>query len=157
WFTFKPDGSARTALGSGREPRVTLAVCNDAKHIIYGTFRNGNLELWRSDADGSNAPQLSSESVAGLLCAPDSKSAIYTRNDGYWRVSIDGGKPEKTDIPLTGLWYSADGKLRALLSQTVAGGSISSQIIVSAADGGAPLYKLDAPYGMRSARFTPDG
>ena len=33
---------------------------------------------------------------------------------------------------------------------------MKSKLVVAPADGGAPLYTFDAPYGLKSGKFTPD-
>jgi eukaryotic-like serine/threonine-protein kinase len=158
WFALNPDGSNRMQLAGGREPHIDISACNDGKHLVYTTFRNDKLELWRSDADGSNAAQLVSHGVlGGGLCAPDSNSVVYATSEGVWRIPIDGGSPQKTQLPLAGFRFSRDGKLFAYADQGFEGGTMRSQIIVTAAEGGTPLHRFNAPYGMRSFEFTPDG
>jgi len=158
WFVMNSDGSGRAPLSGDRSPHIQLNACNDGKHLVYTTFHNGQLELWRSEADGSNAIQLAPRpALAGGLCAPDSKSVLYATNEGIWRVPIDGGKSEKTDLPLNLVGYSQDGKLMFNTSQKVENGHYVSKVIVSPAGGGEPLHEFDAPFGMQATRFTPDG
>jgi Tol biopolymer transport system component len=158
WFTMAPDGSNRVPLAGEREPHVDLSACPDGKHLVYTTFRQGALELWRSEPDGSNAMRLAPRaSIGGGICTPDSKSVIYATDEGMWRVPIDGGKPEKTELPLTQVGFSQDSKLMFRVSQRVEGGSMVAKIIVAPAGGGAALHELPVPYGMQSLRFTPDG
>jgi eukaryotic-like serine/threonine-protein kinase len=157
WFSMGADGANRAPISSDREPHLDLSSCPDGKHLIYTTFHAGTLELWRSEADGTNAIKLAPRaSIGGGFCTPDSKSVIYGTNEGMWRVPIDGGKSEKTDLPLTEAGFSPDGKLKFARLQKVEGGTLVSKIIVSAIGGGAPLYEFPVPFGMQALRFTAD-
>jgi eukaryotic-like serine/threonine-protein kinase len=168
WSFMNPDGSGKVPLTSDHDPRFQLAECADGKHLIYSTWRDGAFSLWRSDIDGSNPLKLSSVALAGSgICSPDSKFVIYAADSNQvsggqnqaaiWRVSIDGGTPEKVDMPLGQLGFSPDGKLMFYTLQKVVGGSMQANFVVLPAGGGAPLYTLEMPYGMRGPRFTPDG
>jgi eukaryotic-like serine/threonine-protein kinase len=158
WFTLNSDGGNRTALAGDREPHLDVSACQDGKHLVYTTYHNSNVELWRSETDGSNAIQLVPHTViGGAFCMPDSKSAIYATDQGMWRVSINGGTPEKMQLPLALMRFSEDGKLFAYLDQGIEGGTMHSELVVMDAAAGTPLHKFAAPYGMRNPRFTPDG
>ena len=157
WSLMNADGSNRVPLTNDRDPHFQLSACSDGKHIIYDSWHDGSISLWRSDAEGSNPLKLASLAVVGAsLCAPDSKSVVYGADGAIWRVSINGGKPEKLDLPFSQIAYSRDGKLLFYTSQRVEGGAMKSNFVILPAAGGAPLYTLQIPYGARSARFTPD-
>jgi Tol biopolymer transport system component len=158
WSLMNPDGSNRVPLMNDGDPHFQLSACSDGKHVIYDSWHDGSISLWRSAADGSNPLKLASLAVVGAsLCAPDSKSVVYGADGAIWRVSIDGGKAEKLDLPFSQLAYSRDGKLLFYTSQKIEGGVMKSNFVVLPAGGGAPLYTVQIPYGARSARFTPDG
>jgi Tol biopolymer transport system component len=159
WFLMNPDGSNRLPLTDDRDPHFQLSACNDGQHVLYTTWRNGIIELWRSQADGSNPIKLPARAIlGGALCAPDSKSSLYVADGAVWRVSIEGGTPEKTDLPFSEFGYSPDGTLLFYTSQTLhEGGNVQSKLLVKPASGGSPLYSFGIPYGMQSPRFTPDG
>ena len=158
WSLMNPDGSNKASLTNDGDPHFQLSACNDGKHVIYDSWHDGSISLWRSDADGLNPIKLTNLAVVGVsLCAPDSKSVVYGADGVMWRVSIDGGQPEKLDLPFNQLAYSRDGKLLFYTSQKIEGGVMKSNFVVLPAGGGAPLYTLQIPYGARSARFTPDG
>ncbi len=70
-----------------------------------------------------------------------------------WRAET----PERLDIPPRDLGFSRDGKLAFRTAQSVQGTSFQAKLLVTRASGGAPLYTLDVPYGMRAPQFTPDG
>lgn len=158
WSVISSDGSNNVPLTSDRDPHYQLYACNDGQHLVYTTLRNGTNELWRSLSDGSNPLRLTPHSVSGgITCASDSKSVLYGADGLVWRVPIDGGTQEKTDLPFTQFGYSDDGKLMFYATQTAHGDSPESKLVVVAATGGAPLHTFDVPFGMQLPVFTPDG
>jgi Tol biopolymer transport system component len=151
------DGSARTPLFSDHDPRLQLTVCADGKHLVYSSFHNGKVTLWRSETDGSNPQQLTSQPLlGGGICTPDSKFAIFASENGMWKVPLEGGSPEKTTLPLTDIVFSPDGKLQATRMENFENGNLRAKLFVTATGGGAPIYTSDVPFGMQSLRFTPD-
>jgi Tol biopolymer transport system component len=158
WALLNSDGTTNTAITNDHDPHFQLSACNDGRHLVYSTWRNGMVELWRSDGDGANPMRLTPHSVlGGGVCAPDSKSALYVVDGGVWRVSLDGGNPEKTDLPFSQIGYSLDGKLFFNVTQTVENGNMRSIFQVQASEAKTPLYTFDVPYGMQSPQFAPDG
>ena len=158
WVAMNPDGSNRAHVFSDHEPRPQLTACPDSKYIVYTLFHNGIFDLWRSEPDGSNPVQLTSQGIVGSgVCMPDSKSVIYSSEGAIWTVPIDGGTPQKTDLPFSLVVLSPDGKLLAVsVQEHVPGGSLQAKVIVRPASGGDALHTFDAPYGMRQLRFAPD-
>ena len=159
WMLMNADGSNPIPLTNDHQPHLQLSSCNDGNHVVYNTWRNGIFELWASDIDGSDAVKITDQPILGVsLCAPDSKSVFYATEDAIWRAPISGGARVKTDLPRTQIGFSPDGKLVDYGSQRIEGGVMQSRLIVaSATDSNTALHTLDAPYGMRSAKFTPDG
>jgi eukaryotic-like serine/threonine-protein kinase len=158
WTTMNPDGSDRAPLFADHDPRVAMNVCPDGKHLVYTLLHEGNFGLWRSDADGSNPlPLAPSGILGGAFCTPDSKSVLYAAGTGIWKVSIDGGPSEKSDLPFAGFNFSQDGKLIVVSVQNLQGGVIESKLVVSRTDTHEVLHTFEAPFGMQTATFTPDG
>jgi eukaryotic-like serine/threonine-protein kinase len=158
WTATNADGSGRAPLFSDHDPRPQLNACADGKHVVYNIFHNGRVSLWSSEADGSNALQLTARPLlGGALCSPDSKSAIYAAEDAMWRVPLAGGPPEKTTLPLANISFSFDGKLQVAAVEDFQNGNVRASLLVTPFGGGAPLYTFDVPYGLQSAQFTPDG
>ena len=157
WVLLNPDGTNETPLTNDQLPHLDLSACPDGKHIVYSTFNDGKFELWQALADGSNPTKLP---VTGLLggaaCLPDSKSIGYRTADALWRIPIEGGTPERENIPRETQDLSRDGKLFVYGSQKVEGGAMQTKMIIAPVAGGPPLHVFDVPYGMLSARFTPD-
>src|SRR4029077_18775692 len=141
------------------DPHFQLSACSDGKHLVYDSWNNASPSLWRSDADGSNAVKFPVQiALQGGVCSVDSKSALYRQENMMWRIPMDGGTPVKLNAPATQgpVLFSPDGKLVAYGNQSLQGGTLRSQMIVAPSEGGPPLHTFDAPYGARSARFTPD-
>lgn len=158
WFTMNADGSNRSPATAERTPYIQVSTCADAQHIIYTTFQKGGLELWAVRPDGSNAVQLAPRGAIGAgTCSPDSKSVVYGTNEGIWRVPIEGGKSEKTTLPLTEIGFSRDGKMVFYAEQKIESSGMVAKVVVIPAAGGARLYEFPAPFGMQSPKFTPDG
>ncbi len=158
WTLLNSDGTTNTAITNDHDPHFQLSACNDGRHLVYSTWRNGMVELWRSDGDGTNPMKVTPSTVLGPgICTPDSKSVLYFADGAVWRIPIDGGSPEKTNLPFSDFGYSPDGKLFLQISQHLQEGSVQSKLLVSAAAGETPLHSFDVPYGMESQQFTPDG
>jgi Tol biopolymer transport system component len=72
----------------------------DGRRIAFGSGRSGNLEVWISDADGSNAFQLVHMGRSGSpRWSPDGQRIAFDSNvTGNWQiytVSARGGQPER--------------------------------------------------------------
>jgi len=159
WIVMNADGSNQSQLTNDHDIHLQLSGCPDGEHVVYTTIHEGKAELWRAQADSSNPVKLP---VAGLLfasaiCSPDSKSAIYAAENATWSISLDGGKPEKLNVPLALAGYSSDGKLIFYVSQTHQELLLQAKFVVTSATGGPPLYSFDVPYGMQSPKFTANG
>jgi eukaryotic-like serine/threonine-protein kinase len=155
WFLMNTDGSNRLPLTSDRDPRIDLAHCG--QHLVYTTFKNGELELWRMDEDGSNPMRIQAASpIEGAVCSDDPKWILYGADGAVWRVSIDGGTPEKTDLPFEEFGFSKDRTLFYELSQKIVSGEMQAKFLVSRGPHQPILYALDVPYGEFDPRFTPD-
>jgi Tol biopolymer transport system component/predicted Ser/Thr protein kinase len=158
WSAMNADGSNSLPLTTDRDPHYQFDACNDGQHLVYTTLQNGKNELWRSLSDGSSASKLTPSSISGpVACAPDSKSVLYGVDGVVWRIPMDGGTPEKTDLPFGLFGYSADGKWMFYGLEHAQSGSMQPKVVIVPAAGGAPLHTFDAPYGMQAARFSPDG
>jgi Tol biopolymer transport system component len=93
------------------------------KYIVFRKFPavgSPALNLWRADASGANAMQLTSGSNdQHPTCSPDGKWVYYVsipENLALKRVSINGGTPETVNSePSSGYDLSRDGKFVAQL------------------------------------------
>ena len=103
-FSANYDGTNQTQIaGSDRGIRF-IEGCGDGKHAVYGALNNGDSNIWRMDADGSNPTQMTHEKFAVFPeCAPDGQSFIYWNADtaAHWRMGIEGGTPTQLSLPNT--------------------------------------------------------
>jgi DNA-binding winged helix-turn-helix (wHTH) protein/Tol biopolymer transport system component len=113
------DGSGQMPLTAPGMVDSVLTVSNDGRYIVFHSNRGGDFDIWRMDADGSNAKQLTFGGK-GFQPAPSP--------DGHWvyyrsrlndvgelcRVPIDGGTPECLNDKETS-WgsFSPDGRFFA--------------------------------------------
>jgi TolB protein len=77
-YTAKPDGSdIRKLSGGGYNAESTIT--RDGKHIVFTSTRNGDLDIYTMDADGSNVKQLTHELGydGGPFWSYDGKKIVY--------------------------------------------------------------------------------
>ena len=161
-FAVRPDGSNPTLLTPNDHNSAFAEVCGDGRFLIYMSYRNGQINVWRMDADGSNPTQLTNEGFAGFpSCSPDGQWVVYTRFKGMtaWRVPIQGGAPTQLSRQtLSGLsaHVSPDGKL---LAYRTWGAAVASPNVLSVVPfgGGDPVYRFDLPPGASEFRWAPTG
>jgi Tol biopolymer transport system component/DNA-binding winged helix-turn-helix (wHTH) protein len=160
-WVVEPKGGSPQQLtnhaGFNRQP----AVSPDGRYIVFVSDRTGLQHLWRIDADGTHAREL----THGAADTEPSFSA-----DGRWvlfasrvsgrgfvfRVGIDGGDPVRlTDRTSGDPNVSPDGTLVALYSR--AAPAAPNQVSVMPFGGGSlrPIRELPAQYGR--LRWSPDG
>jgi serine/threonine protein kinase len=169
------DGSGKTVL-LNNAPAFGLNTCPDGKTIVFSWIGQGggrDVQIWRMDANGGNAKQLSfGKDDVYPVCSFDSKQVYYREFDGnVMRVPVDGSrKPEEvagSGVPNTimgdpHVGLSPDGRLLAFVvsgSVTAEGGG-NERIALLPSDGGAPphIRFLDPhPQISRGPQFTPDG
>ncbi len=160
WSIMNADGSGIGPMFQDREIHPSLSSCADGKHIVYMTYKDGNFQLWRADADASNPMRLAQNLpvIGAGQCLPDSQNVIAVTADAMWRVPLDGSAPVKADLPSRGVGYSPDGKLIFYIKQDHAGGVLRQTLFVASAESPTtPLHSFDVLYGMGAIRFTPDG
>jgi len=159
WIAINPDGSNQSQLTNDHDIHLRLSACPDGKQLVYTSIHEGKFELWRAQADGSSPVKLPVTGLlfGGALCSPDSKSAVYAAGNAMWSISLEGGKPEKLNVPLASAGYSRDAKLIFYVSQTHQDTVMQSKFVVTSATGGPSLYTFDVPYGAQSPTFAPDG
>ena len=157
WMLINPETGAKTPFTNDRAPHLQLSACRDGKHVIYTTWRDGKLELWRADGDGSNPTKLPVDGLTGGGgCTPDSKAVIYPANNTAWLMPLEGGTPVKLNFSPGVSDISLDGKRIISGTQRVQNGQMEAKLIVAPTEGGKALYTFDAPYGLQGGRFTPD-
>jgi Tol biopolymer transport system component/predicted Ser/Thr protein kinase len=161
-FAVNPDGSSRTLLTPGERLNWEPSACGDGRHIVFLSFREQKLGLWRMDADGSNSVRLADESFAwSPQCSPDGKWVIYRQGASLTmvQVPVSGEKlPQAVtqDSLYSSLRISPDGKLIVYLALPSAI-SKPNQMKVIPFGGGTPIYQFDWPAVAGDPHWAPDG
>ena len=109
-WLMNPDGSQRTVLVPDAHNLNSISSCGD-RYVLFDSYRNGKLELWRVDADGSNGKKLA-DVLGESQCSPDGKWIFYSGKDRIYRMPAEGGDPVTlVTVPEGGnsLRVSADG------------------------------------------------
>ncbi len=151
------DGSQRTVLVSQAHNLISLSRCAD-RYVIFSSYRDGKIELWRADADGSNSRKLSDAS-GGSDCSPDGKSIFYSVKNEIYRMSVDGADPVKiADAPQEAfaLKVSPDGTLITYAYQEGSPVPVGKLGVVPTAGGTSKFVAL-VPIGGRYLHWSPSG
>jgi eukaryotic-like serine/threonine-protein kinase len=152
-FSANYDGTNQTQIaGSDRGVRF-IQACGDGKHVVYGAVNNGDSNIWRMDADGSNPTQMTHEKFAVFPeCAPDGQSFIYWNADtsAHWRMGIEGGTPTQLNLlnssgPVAIL--SRDNKVIAYSKAFPETPQKRAQIVGVPVVGGPAIFEVDAVPG----------
>jgi eukaryotic-like serine/threonine-protein kinase len=161
------DGSNRT-LVAGTDRNVTFADgCGDGKHIIYMSRLASGLNVWRMDADGSNAVQLTQNNTSILpLCALDGHSVTYYQasDQTSWRMPVAGGTAAKLTAPGQAAPYnivSRDNKIFFYRSGHLDDPAARDSYTGVPVEGGAPIFSIETPIGspvnQAIPQWSPDG
>jgi eukaryotic-like serine/threonine-protein kinase len=167
------DGSGKTVLLSDAA-LFGLNVCPDGKTLVFswiGHGTGGDIQVWRTDANGGNAKQLSFGKLGfNPVCSPDSKQVYYHElNGNVMRVPSDGSRqPElvagsvvaNSIVGNPNVGLSPDGKLLAFEVSDAGTTENSShqRIAIASLDGSAPTRFLQPnPQIMNGPRFSSDG
>jgi eukaryotic-like serine/threonine-protein kinase len=152
-FSANYDGTNQTQIaGSDRGVRF-IQACGDGKHVVYGAVKNGESNIWRMDADGSNPTQMTHEKFAAFPeCAPDGQSFIYWNADtsAHWRMGIEGGAPVQLVLPNSSgpvAIISRDNKVIAYSKAFPETPQKRAQIVGVPAAGGPAIFGVDAAPG----------
>jgi Tol biopolymer transport system component/DNA-binding winged helix-turn-helix (wHTH) protein len=117
-FTITEDGSERKQLTSDASAEISPKLSADGRFLIFMSNRSGQMDVWRSDANGTNTKQLTTNgNVKDSIISPDGSTVFYLVQDSetmvetLWRVSINGENPAKlTDRTTRSPRISPDGK-----------------------------------------------
>jgi serine/threonine protein kinase len=151
------DGSERTVLVSLAHSVGSPARCAD-RYVIFNSYRDGKIELWRADADGSNSKKVSDAS-GGSDCSPDGKSIFYSVKGEIYRMSVDGTDPVKiADAPQDAfaLKVSPDGTLLTYAYQEGSPVPVGKLGVIPTA-GGPSKFVAQVPIGGRYLHWSPSG
>ena len=88
------DGSQRMPIRPEFPNFYSLSSCGD-RYVVFDNHKESNIQLWRTDADGSNPVKLA-EDVLDSDCSPDGKWVWYTNSQqDLYRIAIEGGLAKK--------------------------------------------------------------
>jgi eukaryotic-like serine/threonine-protein kinase len=157
-----PAGAESVLLSDKQGAPNQSAPCG-TKYIVFRKFSAAGspaLNLWRADASGANAMQLTKgNNDQHPTCSPDGKWVYYVsipENLALKRVSIDGGTPETVNSePSSGYDLSRDGKFVAQLDVREMDHKLVLNMF-SIADKKLAYHNID----MRASEpisFSPDG
>ena len=169
WSVSAEDGEPRALINNETED-VAPETSLDGRQLIYGSYRTGRLQVWRSALDGTGQQKLTSEpaGVSGFSLSPDGRWAVYAPfTGGLRKVSIDVGLP--MDLVSKGeLSYpqvSPDGKFVAYLFKDEL--SLRPKFGIVKFENGAPVNTIDLPltaqpdaagfHFYRGWHWAPDG
>ena len=92
------DSEQRSTILNDPNSWITdMARCGDRYIILSWAFHGGTnqIHIWRTNADGSNAMQLTNGLFASKpVCSPDGKWVYYYDGDSPKRTSLEGGQTE---------------------------------------------------------------
>ena len=168
------DGSGRTTLTPSDPAIGNPSACGDGRYIVYSTYREQKVGIWRMDADGSNPIRIADEPIAtSPQCSPDGKWVIYVQVPSLtlMRVTITGEKPPETIANVPAAWeldvlaISPEGKRIAyvaapgtpVVNPSSPSRSQPNQLKVIAFDGGTLMHQLDWPASAWRPRWAPRG
>jgi DNA-binding winged helix-turn-helix (wHTH) protein/Tol biopolymer transport system component len=95
-FAISEDGEQKQ-LTSDPAAEISPKLSLDGRLLIFMSNRSGQMDVWRSDANGTNAVQLTTNgNVTDSIISPDANSVYYlvqdpqSKDEKLWRVSISG-------------------------------------------------------------------
>ncbi|MDT4955590.1 MAG: eukaryotic-like serine/threonine-protein kinase [Acidobacteriota bacterium] len=151
-WEIEADGTNQKQLTAGAGRNYGPVASPDGRYILFHSNRSGAWQIWRMNADGSHPLPLTNgkEESNWAQVSPDGRWVIYQHVGALalatlWRVSIDGGAPERlTDDLAMRPSISQDGKLIAYWQKEQTPNA-PWRIAIVPFEGGAPIKLLDVP------------
>jgi Tol biopolymer transport system component len=156
----KLDGSPQKALTEPGMIDSVQTITNDGRCLVHHSNRGGDIDIWRTDIDGSNPTQLTFGGKGYHPApSPDGRWVYYkSRLDGrggLWRVPIGGGEPEMLNQNETSwMSFSPDGRYFAASHRTD-----KLRLAIFSAETNQVVKQFDFPKGgtfYLGSRWTPD-
>src|SRR5579862_4392331 len=154
------DGGQRTPVLPQSHTVTTFSTCGD-RYIVLDTYTGTKVELWRTDADGTNPTKFADDGIFPA-CTQDGKWIFYAPAKGpnFFRVAPEGGKPAEIKIPhlaaVPQVVPSPDGKWLAYLYKEESP-SAPVKMAVVPSEGGTPVHLLPFPNLAADIHWSPDG
>lgn len=153
------DGSEQKPITAPGQVDSVLTVSADGRYVLFHSTRNGGLDIWRTDIDGSNPKQLTFGGKGFHPApSPDGRWVYYKSwlNIGeLCRVPMDGGQPECLNNKETSwMSFSPDGKYLAASYITD-----KQRLAIYSAETNELLKQFDLPKTgtlYMGSRWTPD-
>ena len=79
------DGTAPAVLVPQATNARSVSSCGD-RYVVYDSYRDGKLELWRADADGSNSPEAGGSGRRFRLFARRQVGLLRQQGQGLSRI-----------------------------------------------------------------------
>jgi Tol biopolymer transport system component/DNA-binding winged helix-turn-helix (wHTH) protein len=117
-FMISEDGGERKQLTSEASAEISPKLSADGRFLVFMSNRVGQMDVWRSDANGTNTMRLTTNgNVTDSIISPGGDAVFYVVQDSesrvetLWRVSINGENPVKlTNRQTRSPRISPDGK-----------------------------------------------
>jgi len=115
-----PVSSAKTPMFSQFSYPDFAHACSDGRIIFIAAGAKIEAHLWRADADGGNAKELTSGKFDyEAVCSPDAKTVVYSDADNkLQKVGMEGGAPQQISefAVFSRVAISPDGKVAAFVT-----------------------------------------
>jgi len=153
------DGSEKTVVFPQAHNLFSVSSCGE-RYLVFDRYLDGKIELWRTDADGTNAVKRLDE-VEFSTCSADGKWIYFVVKDKLYRLPPEGGAPtEVLSVPGTPrAWMvrgSPDGNRIAFLYQE--GEPIpKTKLAVASGDGGPLQFTIPLSIGSAGLAWAPSG
>jgi Tol biopolymer transport system component/predicted Ser/Thr protein kinase len=149
------DGSQRALLRPNLRNIFSMSSCGD-RYLLFDSYEENKVRLWRTDADGSNPVRLS-DGVMFSDCSTDGKWVLYDSQYRLYRLPIEGGTPTEVASSPFGIGgvISPDGQWIAYSYQEGSPVHLPKLAVIPAA-GGAPLNVFGQPSGAVGLRWSPN-
>jgi Tol biopolymer transport system component len=159
-FAVHLDGSGQTPLLNGRDIGW-LTECGPSHTLVFSVLQDGQPDIWKADADGSNPLQLTHEKNARTpACTSDGKSFVYFNSPNLFIQSLTGNSPPvKLDATTAdgGSIISPDNKTLATLT-FVEGPPTRMAFSFAPLEGGKPHFLFEhVPASATWSLWSPDG
>ena len=151
------DSGERAVVVPQAHNLIDISSCAD-RYVVFDSYQDGKIQLWRADPDGSNAVKLLDE-VADSTCSPDGKWIFYNVKDTIYRMPSEGGAGTKVaSVPGGGysMRVSPDGNQVAFAYQEGSPVPVGKLGTVPAT-GGTVQFVAQVPIGGRNMRWAPSG
>jgi eukaryotic-like serine/threonine-protein kinase len=151
------DGTQRTPFQPEATNFLSLNACGN-RYVIFDRHQGDTVELWRAEANGSNAVKLADRVIISD-CSPDGKWVLYGSGTHVYRTPVEGGNATEVSPPSLNSAFgviSPDGKSIAY-AYTEHGTVSVNKVAVGSAEGGKPQLTLAMPGDSDGLRWSPDG